>query len=114
MPVNSEPAVSDVNTAHVSHPRNPEEANVNTTKLIKLPPFWRENPMLWFAQIEAGFALSRITSDETKFQYVILNLDSNVLPFVTDIITTPSALNKYEAVKNRIIASCDESKLRCL
>ncbi|XP_029157883.1 uncharacterized protein LOC114930298 [Nylanderia fulva] len=45
-----------------------EEANVNVTKLIKLPPFWRENPMLWFAQVEAGFALSQITSDESKFR----------------------------------------------
>lgn len=84
---------------------------------MRLPPFWRENPAFWFAQVEAGFALSRITSDDSRFRYVILNLDTTVLPFITDLVTTPPTQNKYDAIKARIISSFDESsesKLRRL
>lgn len=52
-------------------------------KLVKLPPFWKDNPTLWFAQVDASFALSRITSDDTKFRYVIVNLDQTVLLYPT-------------------------------
>lgn len=93
------------------------ESNIHAAKLVKLPPFWKENPVLWFTQCEAAFALSRITSDETRFRYVIVNLDTAVLPFVSDIIGTPPIAGKYQTLKERIINTFDdtaESKLRRL
>ncbi|XP_011171552.1 uncharacterized protein LOC105204193 [Solenopsis invicta] len=68
------------------------------SRSIKLPQFWKENPVLWFT-------------------YVIINLDQTVLPFVSDIIAAPPAENKYETLKQRIIGSfaeTNESKLRKL
>lgn len=95
---NNEPIVDGASATRASHFRiDTEEASVNTTKLNKLSLFWSKNPTLWFAQVEAGFALSRISIDESKFRYVILNLDSIVLPFIADIVSSP-AQNKYEAV----------------
>lgn len=61
--------------------RQPESGtNVNATHVVRLPPFWKNNPRLWFAQVEAVFAINRITSDESKFRYVTVHLDQNVLP----------------------------------
>jgi len=90
---------------------------IGATTLAKLPPFWKENPILWFAQIEAAFSIARITNDDMKFRYVVLNLDNTALPFVSDIVASPPLENKYRALKDRIINSFDEtteSKLRKL
>jgi hypothetical protein len=38
---------------------------------VRLPPFWAER----FAQAEAQFSLAGISSERTKFHYVIAQLD---------------------------------------
>ena len=38
---------------------------------MRLPPFWPDRPGLWFAQAEAQFAFATVTSERTKFDYVI-------------------------------------------
>lgn len=90
---------------------------IHATRLVKLPPFWKENPALWFTQCEAAFALSHVTADQTKFRYVIVALDPAVLPFVSDIIADPPEGDKYLTLKTRIINTFDdtaETKLRRL
>jgi hypothetical protein len=42
---------------------------------VLLPPFWAERPTVWFAQAEAQFTLAGINSEQTKFCYVISQLD---------------------------------------
>ncbi|CAG9773177.1 unnamed protein product [Ceutorhynchus assimilis] len=83
-------------------------------RLAKLPPFWKENPTLWFSQ-DAMFAISRITADTTKFHYIVANFNTEPLPFVSDIITNPPAQDKYDTLKERLInffSETNESKLR--
>jgi len=84
---------------------------------VRLPPFWKDNPSLWFAQVEAAFAIHRITGDESKFCYVVLHADQSVLPFVADMITDPPAQDKYLKLKERICTVLGETsatKLRRL
>ncbi|CAG9772256.1 unnamed protein product [Ceutorhynchus assimilis] len=84
-------------------------------RLAKLPPSWKENPTLWFSQVGAMFAISRITADTTKFHYIVTNLNTEPLPSVSDIITNPPAQDKYDTLKERLINSfseTNESKLR--
>ncbi|XP_076545908.1 uncharacterized protein LOC143305608 [Osmia lignaria lignaria] len=90
---------------------------VNAVSRVKLPPFWKENPLLWFSQVETAFALSRIVSDDTKFRNVVLVLDASVLPVVADVILSPPETGKYDSLRRRILESFDESsesKLRRL
>jgi hypothetical protein len=42
---------------------------------VRLPPFWTDRPAVWFAQAEAQFSLAGISSERTKFHYVISQLD---------------------------------------
>lgn len=95
----------------------PENA-INATHAIKLPqPFWREMPMQWFTVAKAAFSLSRITSDETKYRYVLVNLDPTILPFISDIIVNPPEQDKYGCIKKRMIevfGESQETKLRQL
>ena len=93
-----------------------EMANGNemqVSRIAKLPPFWKEDPVIWFCQVEASFAIAQVTVDETKFQYLPANLDPSVLPFISDLIQNPPVADKYNAIKikyNAILESLSESK----
>jgi hypothetical protein len=45
---------------------------------------------MWFAQSEAQFSLAGISSEKTKFHYVISQLEQRYAAEVEDIITSPS------------------------
>jgi len=70
---------------------------------IKAPPFWPEEPELWFAQLEGQFALGGITQDATKYLYVIAHIETKYAREVRDIITQPPEAGKYEAIKKALI-----------
>jgi hypothetical protein len=42
---------------------------------MRLPPFWAQWPAVWFAQAEAQFILASFSSKQTKFCYVISQLE---------------------------------------
>ncbi|KAL0867491.1 hypothetical protein ABMA27_000911 [Loxostege sticticalis] len=77
---------------------------------MKIPPFWAQEPALWFAQIEGNFFISGITADSTKFYHVIAQLDHQYAAEVKDIITAPPKENKYEKLKNELIKRLSESQ----
>ena len=99
---------------------NPNSANDGATVSrvgVKLPPFWKANPALWFVQLEAQFALAGITADETKFNHVISAVDSDILNCVCDIILKPPDTDKYPTLKKRLIelhSESESSKIRTL
>ncbi|XP_055932710.1 uncharacterized protein LOC129962750 [Argiope bruennichi] len=84
---------------------------------IKLPPFWKANPALWFVQLEAQFVLAGITADDTKFNYVISAVDCDILNSVSNIILKPPDNDKYTTLKKRLIelhSESEASKIRTL
>lgn len=78
---------------------------------IKVPRFWRENPSLWFVQVEAQFALYRIVSEQTKFYIIIAELDTELLTNVSDIVLKPPA-DVYTQLKKRLIEHFSVSEER--
>lgn len=84
---------------------------------IKPLPFWKGNTSTWFAQIKVEFALSKISSDTTKYCNVISAVDTEILTQVADIIQTPLSTDKYVTFKSRLIGIFTDSiekKLRKL
>ncbi|XP_026314445.1 uncharacterized protein LOC113226131 [Hyposmocoma kahamanoa] len=67
---------------------------------VKVPPFWAEKPAVWFAQLEAQFALANITTDQTKFYG---NLEPHIAEHIDDVIQNPPESNKYEKLKTELI-----------
>ena len=67
---------------------------------LKLPTFWTTCPLVWFAQTEAQFSLRNISSDDTKYYYVIAALDANTATRALSIISFPPAEQKYELLKS--------------
>ncbi|KAJ0175083.1 hypothetical protein K1T71_009224 [Dendrolimus kikuchii] len=93
-------------------------SNMDVFKVgVKIPPFWPDEPALWFAQIEGQFNISGITSDSTKFYHVISQLDQNHAAEVKDIIIAPPADNKYLKLKSELIkrlSASQEKKIKQL
>ncbi|XP_026760379.2 uncharacterized protein LOC113519459 [Galleria mellonella] len=77
---------------------------------VRIPPFWPEEPSLWFAQVESQFTLSKITTDETKFCYLVAQLDHQYAAEVKDIITNPPSTNKYDKLKSELIKRLSASQ----
>lgn len=86
---------------------DPELAVINARQL-RLPPFCKNNPRLWFAQVELAFQNHGITVDASKFRYVAVQITGEALDSVSDIILAPPTEEKYEALKRRIVTSFDE------
>lgn len=77
---------------------------------IRVPPFWKQDPQLWFFQLEAQFATSNINTQKTKFDTVVGNVESDILSKVSDIIRNPPANNCYDAIKERLISTFEVSE----
>lgn len=77
---------------------------------VRLPPFWPEEPELWFAQVEGQFKISGITGDATKFYYVVSQLDSEFSKEIKDIIINPPVDNKFIKLKTELIKRLTTSK----
>lgn len=74
---------------------------------VKLPVFWTANPRAWFAQVEAQFAIKRITVDETKYYYVVSALDADTATRALSILTSPPSVDKYQSIKSFLISAYD-------
>lgn len=95
---------------------NANERRVNAVQ-IKLPPFWKADPELWFLQIEAQFSSNGIRADLSKYNQIVGKLDSDILSKVSDIVKNPPLTHKYDAIKNRLtkeFTESDKKKLRTL
>ena len=79
---------------------------------IKLPPFWRNDPEVWFAQAEAQFATRNITNEDTKYHHVIAALPAEVAQDVRDVFINPPTSEPYTTLKQKLIARMTESEQR--
>lgn len=94
----------------------PEEAPAReiTRVQVKIPPFWRESPELWFIKIESQFVTAGITSDSTQYHTVVAALDNQFAMAISDIIRNPPAVDKYKMIKQRLISVYADSQQKKL
>jgi hypothetical protein len=77
---------------------------------VRLAPFWAEWPAIWFTQAEAQFTLAGITSEQTKFCYVISQLDQRYASEIEDIIVSPLKRIPYTALRTELVRQLMPSK----
>lgn len=77
---------------------------------VKVPPFWKANPKLWFSQMESQFINAGISQDATKYHTLVGAIESNILNVVSHIIENPPAENMYDALKTALLAEFQESE----
>ncbi|XP_050512957.1 uncharacterized protein LOC126888641 [Diabrotica virgifera virgifera] len=77
---------------------------------VKIPPFWPNDPEIWFLQVENQFTLANITSDATKFNYIVASLDTAYTLEVRDIIVSTPATDRYAKLKSELIKRLSASQ----
>jgi hypothetical protein len=70
---------------------------------VKIPPYWKKKPDAWFRQIEASFRTAGVTTDQTKYDHVLANLETQIVDDIDDFFTTEPTENKYDSLKARLI-----------
>jgi hypothetical protein len=70
---------------------------------VQLPPFWTEWPAMWFTQAEVQFFSANINCEQTKFCYVISQLDHRLASEVEAIITSPPEQEPYTTLRTELI-----------
>ena len=96
------------------------ERNISSTSSpaavsIKLPPFWPADPKVWFAQIEAQFTRRAITSQKTRFDYVVSSLSPEFAVEVRDLLLRPPDEAPYDTLKAELFkhtAASEQHKLQ--
>ncbi|XP_066596245.1 uncharacterized protein [Prorops nasuta] len=87
-----------------------DQASIAAIRDMRLPPFIKTRPDVWFQLIESRFRTYRITSDLTKYDLTLGQLDSETLHQITDIICQQPEKDKYLHLKNAMLARLSESR----
>ena len=72
---------------------------------FKLPGFWADAPVAWFAAVEAQFCLRRVTSEEERFCHVTTALDKQSIKKVVHLVVSPHPTAPYSKLKEALLAS---------
>lgn len=72
---------------------------------IKVPPFYRQNCAVWFAQLEAQFTIARVSSSNLRYCHCLAALPEDVV-LLLDLTGEPS----YEDLKKQIRQAFEKSK----
>lgn len=100
----------NLGSANIAQGHNGGQATEVYRVGVRVPAFWPEKPAVWFAQIESQFSISNITTDATKFNYVVAQLESQYAAEVEDVIISPPATDKYKKLKEELIKRLSVSR----
>ena len=81
---------------------------------IKLPPYWPDDPTIWFAQVEAQFVTRGITSEQTKYSHVVASLQPQFAKEVRDILVSPPTVKPYQVLKTELMKRTSASEQKRL
>jgi hypothetical protein len=96
-------------TTTSSSPQTAEVAGIALS--MRVPPFWRDKPRLWFIAFEA--ATHDLKKGQSQLaQLVIAQLEKQDIEQVSDLLYNPPAENYYDALKRRLISVYEESEGR--
>ena len=91
-----------------------EEAKSLHAVSLKLPPYWPNDPAVWFLQVEAQFKTRGITSQDTMYTYIISSLQPEVIQEVRDLLMKPPTEKPYDTIKEELIRRTSESEQKRL
>lgn len=88
---------------------NIEQAAVRAVRL-SIPPISEKNIELWFVQLDHWFIANDVRSDGQRFSTVVASMSSSMLQQVYDSVVNAPRENKYQSLKNAIVANYRDSE----
>lgn len=85
-----------------------ESVNISAV-VLKLPEFWTKIPIAWFHRVEAQFATRGITTEQTRYDYVVGSLPEEVVANVLEILENPGD-TPYTTLKTVLIERHSKSE----
>ena len=71
----------------------------------KVPTFWSHDPELWWIAAINALVSQSITEDDTKFNNLVAQLPANAAVFVRELVISPPAQDKCDALKAALLAA---------
>jgi len=87
-----------------------DDESLSAKIAVRIPPFWPEEPELWFTQLEGQFTLCGITDDETRYAHTLSKIEPKQAREIKDVITRPPATDKYKTLKKALIQRLTDSQ----
>ncbi|XP_076765231.1 uncharacterized protein LOC143432446 [Xylocopa sonorina] len=84
---------------------------------VRLPDFYAADPEMWFTIAERSFEAAGVTTEHTRYGYILGALPTQYSMEVRDIIMNPPAATPYQKLKTELIrrlSSSQEQKTRRL
>lgn len=94
-------AVGTATTGDGAPLRSPEAAL--TAIQLRLPPFCPKNPRVWITQVEAQCYLHCITSQLSRFYYVVASIPPAIADKLYDILSQPPPDDAYDHLKGVLL-----------
>ncbi|KAJ8713198.1 hypothetical protein PYW07_017468 [Mythimna separata] len=106
----SNPCPTEEQSTASSQPiQKTEAAGISLT--MRIPPFWRDRPRLWFISFEA--ATNDLKKGQAQLaQMVIAQLERQDIEQIMDLLYNPPEKDQYQAIKERLISAYEESDSR--
>ena len=83
-----------------------ENQRADAYRTSKIPKFFREDPLSFFAILEASFRQAEINLESTKADYLVANLDYGLIPHIKYLLELePEPTDIYTQIKNKLIQS---------
>lgn len=80
---------------------------------LRIPPFWRDSPKLWYLNFEAATDDLKKSSAQLT-QMVLAQLEKPDIEQISDILFNTKKEDQYKAIKERLISVYEESDSRQL
>lgn len=81
---------------------------------LKLPPYYPNDPQLWFMQVEAQFFTKGITQEITKYHHVVACLQPEYAQEVRDLLLSRPKDNPYTTLRDNLIKRTSASEQKRL
>lgn len=105
----SNPCPTEEQSSSSATHTNAEAAGISLS--MRIPPFWRDRPRLWFISFEA--ATNDLKKGQAQLaQMVISQLERQDIEQIMDLLYNPPETDQYKTIKERLISAYEESDSR--
>ena len=87
-----------------SSPEPSRSGRRTPAKSLNVPPFQSRDVKFWFFQLDALFRTSKVTDDQSKFDYVVQALDVTAASDIRDLLENPPDDDMYKTIKTTLLA----------